>query len=62
MADATKYEKPELPINDTVAVHMAQDREEWAKEARSRDQYGSAREFELTALLLREWAKTWISG
>jgi hypothetical protein len=51
-----KFQKATLPLNDTVAIHMAQDREEWAKEARGRDQYGSAREFELTALLLRDWA------
>lgn len=56
MADAKKFEKAELPLNDTVAIHMAIEREEWAKEARARDQYGSAREFELTALLLRDWA------
>lgn len=57
MSDAKKFEKAELPFNDTVAIHMAIEREEWAAEARKRDQYGSAREFELTALLLREWAR-----
>jgi len=51
-----KFEKAELPFNDTTAIHMAMDREVWAAEARARDQYGSAREFELTALLLRDWA------
>ena len=51
-----KFQKAELPLNDMAAIHMAQDREEWAREARERDQYGSAREFELTALLLRDWA------
>lgn len=55
MVDVTKYQPATLPLNGTVAVHMAQDREEWAKEARARDQYGSAREFELTALLLRKF-------
>ena len=51
-----KFEKAVLPLSGTVAIHMAVVREEWAKEARSRDQYGSAREFELTASLLRDWA------
>ncbi len=55
MADATKYEPAMLP-NPGVAIVMAVEREEWAKAARERDQLGSAREFELTALLLRFYA------
>jgi hypothetical protein len=51
----TKFKKAELPPNATVAIQMAEEREEWAVEARKRDQNGSAREFELTALLLRAW-------
>jgi len=37
---------------------MAAEREDWAKAARERDQPGLAREFELTALLLRFYADT----
>jgi hypothetical protein len=37
---------------------MATEREAWASAARERDQPGSAREFELTALLLRFYANT----
>jgi hypothetical protein len=37
---------------------MAEEREAWAKAARERDQPGSAREFELIALLLRFYAST----
>lgn len=51
-----KYKKAELP-SLADATRMAEEREGWAVEARARDQYGSAREFELTALLLRAFAK-----
>jgi hypothetical protein len=37
---------------------MATKREAWASAARERDQPDSAREFELTALLLRFYANT----
>lgn len=57
MSDPKKYEPATLPRNAAEALTFAQEREEWAKEARERDQNGSAREFELTALLLRAWAK-----
>jgi hypothetical protein len=35
---------------------MADEREQWAKAAREREQPDSAKEFELTALLLRFYA------
>jgi hypothetical protein len=53
---SSKYEPATLPTRkDAVATT---EREEWAKAARERDQPGSAREFELTALLLRFYANT----
>lgn len=52
----TKYEKAQLPSDAQTALEMAAMRDEWAKEALARDQYGSAREFELSALLLRQYA------
>lgn len=47
-----KYTKTKLPT-PTQALEMALIREHWAKLAIEHDQLGSAREFELTALLLR---------
>lgn len=47
-----KYQKATLPAAGE-AIPMATEREQWAAEAIERLQYGSAREFELTALLLR---------
>jgi hypothetical protein len=47
-----KYQPTVLPTKDE-ALNMAIEREDWAKRARDRDQPGSAKEFELTALLLR---------
>ena len=47
-----KYEPATLPTREDALI-MAGEREAWAKAARERDQPGSAREFELTALLLR---------
>ncbi len=44
---------PETAVELNAAAGM---RELWAKEARERDQPGSAREFELTALALRALA------
>ncbi len=51
-----KYTPAVLPSKED-AVRMASEREEWAKAAIDRDQHGSAREFELTALLLRFFAE-----
>ena len=50
-----KYEPAALPTREDALV-MAGEREAWAKAARERDEPGSAREFELTALLLRFYA------
>jgi hypothetical protein len=52
----TKYTPAELPKAADEAIALAAEREQWAKEARDRDQPGSAREFELTAKLLRSYA------
>jgi hypothetical protein len=52
----SKYELTILPTKQN-ALTMAAEREEWARAARERDQPGSAREFELTALLLRFYAE-----
>jgi hypothetical protein len=51
----SKYEPTVLPTKRDALI-MALEREEWAKAARERDQPGTAREFELTALLLRFYA------
>lgn len=51
----TKYDPATLPTKQD-ALAMAGEREGWAVAARERDQPGSAREFELTALLLRFYA------
>jgi hypothetical protein len=52
---SNKYEPAILPTREH-AIIMAGEREAWAAQARERDQPGSAREFELTALLLRFYA------
>jgi hypothetical protein len=52
----TKYTPAELPKDAREAIALAAEREEWASAARVRDQPGSAREFELTAKLLRAYA------
>jgi len=54
----TKYDLPKLPSSADEADSMAEEREEWAAQARDRDQIGSAKEFGLTALLLRFVAAT----
>lgn len=52
-----KYTPAVLP-ETVAALNVAADmRELWAKEARERDQPGTAREFELTALALRALAQ-----
>lgn len=56
-AMVSKYEPATLPTRKD-AITMAAEREDWAKAARERDQPGLAREFELTALLLRFYADT----
>ena len=48
----SKYIKATLPTPDQ-ALEMALIREHWAELAIKKDRLGSAREFELTALLLR---------
>jgi len=45
-----------LPESKKLALQMAEQRDEWASEAENRDQHGSAREFSLTAELLRFYA------
>jgi hypothetical protein len=57
-----KYQKATLPNDYPTANKMAEEREEWARLARSYDQHGSAYELELTALLLREWAELLFCG
>lgn len=52
----TKYEPAALPASIAEALSMAEQRETWAKDARDRDLTGTAREYELTALLLRFYA------
>lgn len=54
----TKFKSATLPSSPEEAHAMANDREAWAEEARQTDKNGSAREWELTALLLRAWAET----
>jgi hypothetical protein len=51
----SKYETTMLPTKQDALI-MAAEREEWAQQARERDQPGSAREWELAALLLRYYA------
>ena len=51
-----KYQPAQLPTPEDALV-MAAERETWAKEARERDHPGTAKEFELTALLLRFYIK-----
>ena len=52
-----KYTPAVLP-ETAIELNAAADvRELWAKEARERDQPGTAREFELTALALRALSK-----
>lgn len=53
-----KYIKARLPASPDEAIALAVEREEWAAAARKRDQPGSAREWELTAALLRHFAQT----
>jgi hypothetical protein len=50
----TKYDKTVLPTPEN-ALLLAADREMWAREARNLDKHGTARELELTALLLRHY-------
>lgn len=53
-----KYQPATLPASKDEAIAMAEEREMWAANARKGDQYGSAREFELMAQLLRFYATT----
>jgi hypothetical protein len=52
----TKYTPAKLPETAEEAIALAVEREEWAAAARDKDQPGSAREFELTAKLLRAYS------
>lgn len=54
---SSKYEPASLPTKGD-ALTMAAEREAWATAARRQDRPGSAREFELTALLLRFYANS----
>ena len=54
----TRYEPVTLPTISEAAIQMAEEREAWAQEAMNRDRPGTAREFELTAMLLRFLANT----
>lgn len=51
-----KYMPATLPEDPKEALSMAEIRESWATQAISLDKMGSAREFELTALLLKQYA------
>lgn len=52
-----KYKKAELPTK-TGALFMADEYEVWAKYAIENDCHGSARQFELMALLLRFYGQS----
>lgn len=54
----SKYEPAKLPATKQEALAMAEQREEWAEIARERDKPGTAKECELTALLLRAYMET----
>jgi hypothetical protein len=51
-----KYKPARLPATREEALAWATERALWAKTARESDMNGSARELELTALLLRFFA------
>jgi hypothetical protein len=51
-----KHKKAELPSKPD-ALRMALNYETWAKEAFEKDMLGSARQFELMALLLRYYGE-----
>jgi hypothetical protein len=51
-----KFETAKLPKDISEAIEWAEQREENARACREKDMNGSAREFELVALLLRYWA------
>lgn len=53
----SKYTPARLPLNRDEAKSWASEREAWAKEAREKDKHGSAKEYELVALLLRDKAE-----
>jgi hypothetical protein len=56
MSIHAKYIPVTLPTVQE-AEQMATEREEWARQAREKDLIGTAREYELTALLLRTLIK-----
>jgi hypothetical protein len=53
----SKYLPAQLPTIRVEAEQMAADRESWAVAARQQDLHGTAKEQELTALLLRDLAR-----
>ena len=57
MKIANKYNPATMPESKDEALRLAEEREKWAQTARENDLPGSAKEFELTALLLRYFAE-----
>lgn len=57
MITKDKYQKAELPNKDN-ALLLANSYDTWAKEAIENDKYGTARQFELMALLLRFYGQS----
>lgn len=55
---SNKYEPAKLPETPEMAEEEAATREQFAKDARNMDRHGTAKEFELTARLLRAYAIT----
>lgn len=53
-----KYQPATFPPTKEEALRLAEEREAWAKAARAIDRPGSAKEFELSALLLRFYANS----
>jgi hypothetical protein len=53
----SKYEPAKLPAGKKTAIELAKQYETFAVTARGYDRHGTAKEFELTALLLRAYAE-----
>lgn len=62
MVIPVKYQPAALPATAKEAIDLAEEREQWACMARNQDKPGSAREWELTALLLRFYAEHFKTG
>ena len=58
MSKNEKYDPAKLPETKAEAINLALVRKQWAEKARENDRPGSAKEFELTALLLEFYAGT----